>query len=90
MVRNAVMLLGDADLRIRALAQFARHHEGKHARHVRLLGSRDQRSNIEPDVFVEGVRHADRRVERWPHPYGCCVPSAECAARSRERCRGNH
>ena len=36
------MPVGDADLRIRAVADFARHHEGEDARDVRLVRERQQ------------------------------------------------
>ena len=51
-MRDRVVRLGDADLRIRALADFARHHEREHARQVGLVGQRQQ------------VEHQRRRAPR--------------------------
>ena len=61
-MRDAVVLLGDADLRISALAEFARHHEGEDAGDVGLPGGGDEVEH-EADVFVEEIGHADGGVE---------------------------
>ena len=62
-MRDRVVLLGDADLRIRPLTELARQHEREHARDVGLIGHRQQVVH-QPDVLLERVGHADRRVER--------------------------
>ena len=58
-MRDGVMRLGQADLGIRAIDVFTRHHERGHARDV---GLERQHLQIEHElgVFPEGGRHADR------------------------------
>ena len=56
------MLLGDAEVRVRPLAQLARQHEREHARHVGLERRRHQVVH-QPDVLLERIGHADRRAD---------------------------
>src|SRR5215472_4521162 len=58
-MRDRVMLLADADLRVSALAEFARHHESEHARDVRL-----KRSSREIELQVYVVLKICRRPNR--------------------------
>ena len=53
------MRLGDADVRVRALADLARHHEREHAR---LVGLECERHQVEQqrDVLDIGFGHTDR------------------------------
>ena len=60
-MRDRVMRLGHADLRIRPLADLARHHEREHARQVRLEGER-QKIEHQRDVLDVRLGHADRRA----------------------------
>jgi len=46
-VRDAVMGLGDADVRVAAVARLVADHEREHPGHVRLIGQRDE---VEPEV----------------------------------------
>src|SRR5262245_30210016 len=63
MVRDTVMLFGDPDLWIRALAEFTRHHEGEHACEVSLVRGRREVEH-QSDMFVEGIRNSHWRVQR--------------------------
>jgi len=60
MMRNGVVRLGDAHLRVTALAEFTGQHEGENAR---LIGLICQGEEIEHElrVLVVGIRHTDRR-----------------------------
>ena len=51
------------DLRIGPLADLARHHEREDAREIGLEGQRQQIEH-QPDVLLERLGHADRRVTR--------------------------
>ena len=86
-MRHRVMRLGDADLRVRPLADLARHHEREHARDVGLVRERQQVEH-QLDVLVERLRHADRRVGHRDRRSSPASRPAGCAARSRGRCRG--
>src|SRR5580698_4286449 len=61
-VGNAVMLLGDANLGISALTDFARHHESEYARDIRLPGGGDKIEH-QTHMLVEQLGNADRSVE---------------------------
>ena len=87
-MRNGVVLLGDADLRIGALAEFARHHEGEHARGVGLISRRRADRTAAPRA------RRRNRARRWERP-ACppesrrALPASECGARFRAGCRDN-
>ena len=56
------MLLRDAEVRVRPLAQLAREHEREHARHVGLE-CRSHEVVHQPHVILERIGHADRRAD---------------------------
>ena len=61
MVRHRMMRIGRTHLRIRALAQLARHHEGENTRSVGLPGY-CQQVEQQRHVFVERIGYADGRI----------------------------
>ena len=62
-MRYGMVLLRHADLRIGALAEFARHHECEDARGVGLIGH-CQQIEEQRHMFVERIGNADRSVRR--------------------------
>ena len=61
MMRHGMVLLGHADLRVRAPARFAGHEQRKHASDVRLEGERLQIEH-ELGVLVEVLRNVGRPI----------------------------
>src|SRR4029453_4964582 len=61
MVRDRVMRLGDADIRIALHAGLAGHHEREHASEVGLVGHREEIEKL-ADMLGVFLRHADRRI----------------------------
>ena len=72
------MALVHADLRVGLVALLARHHEGRHARDVRLIGEREQVVH-QLDVLFELEWDADRRRRQLERRVSCCR-SAICDA----------
>ena len=62
MVRQRMVRVRDADLRIRAAADFAREHEGADAGQVGLVGQRQQ-VHHQLGVLAVVARHADRLID---------------------------
>src|SRR5215471_16322852 len=61
-MRDTVVLFGHADLRVRSLAEFARHHKCKYPCDVGLPGRSDKIEH-QANMLIKRIRHTDRGIE---------------------------